>query len=99
MQYQLRIYTIKPGGMADWVREWHDWIAPLRRKHGFEVMGAWTIDGSDRFVWILAYSGSKSWQQAEADYYTSIERTHMAPDPARHIDQSDQWLMHTISSD
>jgi NIPSNAP len=93
---QLRIYTIKPGEMAAWVREWHELIAPLRRRHGFEVVAAWTIDGSDRFVWILRYTGQQSWEQADAGYYASPERAAMEPNPARHISHSEQWLMHPV---
>jgi hypothetical protein len=90
------MYTIKPGEMAAWLEEWRRLIAPLRRRHGFEVLGAWTID-PDRFVWILRYAGSKTWQEADAAYYAAPERTAMQPDPARHIAESEQWLMSTLS--
>jgi len=94
--YQLRVYTIKPGEMAAWLSEWRDQIAPLRRRHGFEVVGAWTIDDSDRFVWILRYRGPKSWDQADADYYASPERAAMDPNPARHIADMEHRLMHPL---
>jgi ribosomal protein L11 methylase PrmA len=93
MKNQLRIYTIKPGEMKDWVEEWSAKIAPLRRRHGFEVVGSWTIDGEERFVWILGYAGPKSWAEAEADYYGSPERKAIAPDPARHIASQEHHLM------
>jgi len=81
MQYQLRIYTIKPGEMAEWVHEWSRVIAPLRRRLGFAVLGAWTVDASDRFVWILGYASSKTWQEADSAYYASPERAAIQPDP------------------
>ncbi|HYT12717.1 MAG TPA: NIPSNAP family protein [Candidatus Nitrosopolaris sp.] len=93
MKNQLRIYTIKPGEMKDWVEEWDAKIAPLRRRHGFEVVGSWTVDGEERFVWILGYAGPKSWAAAEADYYGSPARKAITPDPARHIASQEHHLM------
>ena len=85
MRAQLRDYAIKPGELEAWVQEWHTSIAPLRRRFGFEVLGAWTVEGEDRFVWILEYRGSGSWESADAAYYDSSERKAIKPDPARHI--------------
>jgi hypothetical protein len=99
LHYQLRVYTIKPGEMADWMDEWRRLIAPLRRQHGFEVVGAWTVDGDDRFVWMLAYPGPKSWNDAEADYYGSPERAAISPDPARHIASTEHWMMSAAPRD
>ena len=96
MQHQLRIYTIKTGDMAAWVDEWKRLIAPLRQRHGFEVVGTWTDDEGDRFVWILRYDGPKTWEEADAAYYASPERAAMQPDPARHIVKSEHWLMTTV---
>lgn len=93
MQDELRIYTIKPGEMGDWVDEWRRWIAPLRRQAGFEILGAWTIEAENWFVWILRYDGPKSWEEADAAYYASPERAAIQPDPARHIAKSESWLL------
>ena len=92
MPEQLRMYTIKPGEMGDWLEEWGRLIAPLRRRHGFEIVGAWTTE-ADQFIWILRYAGPRTWEQADAGYYASPDRAAMQPDPARHIAKSDQWLM------
>jgi hypothetical protein len=86
------MYTIKPGEMAAWLDEWGRLIAPLRRRHGFEIVGAWTTE-SDQFIWILRYAGPRTWEEADAAYYGSSERTAMQPDPARHIAKSEHWLM------
>lgn len=40
MRYELRIYTVKRGEMADWVKEWNAKIRPLRVQKGFQVLGA-----------------------------------------------------------
>src|SRR5438309_6637859 len=92
MPDQLRMYTIRPGEMAAWLEEWGSQVAPLRRRFGFEIIGSWTAE-SDRFIWILRYDGPKTWEEADAAYYASPERTAMQPDPARHIAKSEHWLM------
>jgi hypothetical protein len=92
MPDQLRTYTIKPGEMEAWLEEWNRLIVPLRRRQGFEIVGAWTTE-SDQFIWILRYDGPKTWEEADAAYYASPERTAMQPDPARHIAKSEHVLM------
>ena len=82
--------------MTDWLREWSLHIRPLRERLGFSVVSAWTIEEANRFVWILRYNGPLPWKDAEAAYYGSPERTSLNPDPARHIETSEQWLMTSI---
>src|SRR6266516_1923709 len=96
MPDQLRMYAIKPGEMEAWLEEWERQIAPLRRQLGFEILGAWTTE-SDQFVWILRYAGPKTWEDADAAYYASPERTQMQPDPARHISKSEHQMMSAVS--
>lgn len=93
MQYQLRLYTIRPGEMADWVKEWSAHVRPLRERLGFQVIGPWIIEAENRFVWILAYAGRQPWKEADTAYYESPARRSVKPDPARHILRADQWLM------
>ena len=93
MTSQIREYTVKSGEMADWVAEWRSLVVPLRRKFGFQIVGAWTVDGTDQFVWIITYDGPKSWEQADADYYQSPERKALDPDPARHLAHTQTRLM------
>jgi hypothetical protein len=93
MQEQLRIYTIKPGEMGEWLSEWRAKIAPLRERTGFKVLGAWTAEAENRFIWIIRYSGDKSWDEADNAYYESPDRTAMKPDPARHIAESETWFV------
>ena len=85
MRVQLRRYTIAPDIMDDWVAEWTAKIRPLRQALGFTVLGAWRVDDSDEFIWLLAYDGPQTWEQAERAYYDSPQRAALDPDPARHI--------------
>jgi hypothetical protein len=94
--FQIREYTVKPGEMDAWIEEWRSSIVPLRKRHGFEVVGAWTVDGSDQFVWIVKYDGPKPWSEADADYYGSPERKAMDPDPARHLAKTGARMMSSV---
>ena len=91
--FQIREYTVKPGEMGEWIAEWRSKIVPLREQQGFKVLGAWTVDGTDQFIWIIEYDGPKTWQQANDDYYASPERKALDPDPARHLAQTGSRLM------
>lgn len=97
MRAQLRDYTIKPGELDAWVEEWRTSIAPLRRHFGFEVLGAWTVEGEDRFVWIMEHRGGGSWEAADAAYYGSAERRAIDPDPARHIAHSETRFIDSVT--
>jgi hypothetical protein len=96
VQEQLRLYTIKPGEMDAWLEEWRRLIAPLRRRHGFEVRNAWVTNDGERFAWILRYAGPRTWEEADAAYYAAPERKAMQPDPARHIARSESWLIRPV---
>jgi hypothetical protein len=93
MTWQLREYTVKPGEMAQWIEEWRSKIVPLRLKFGFRILGSWTVDGTDQFVWIISYDGPKSWQEVDSDYYQSPQRKAIEPDPARHLAHTQTRLM------
>jgi hypothetical protein len=42
--YQLRIYEIEEGALEGFVKEWRENVAPLRRRLGFEIVGAWAVE-------------------------------------------------------
>ena len=90
---QLRVYTIKPGKMEEWIRGWTEGVYPLRLKHGFRVDGAWVLHEEDKFVWILSYEGPEDWETKNAKYYASADRTGLDPDPAQHIAKAEQWIV------
>jgi ribosomal protein L11 methylase PrmA len=91
-RFQLRRYTIRPGEMQDWLREWQERVRPLRARFGFQVVGSWTAD-ADQFVWIIRYDGPLTWEEADRAYYASPERKALSPDPARHLAASDTLVM------
>ena len=95
LEYQLRIYQVKPGEMNEWVDEWRSKVLPLREKFGFKVVGAWRV-GEERFVWILAYEGKVGFEKADEDYYSSPERKKLNPNPARHLGTTDHHMMANV---
>jgi len=86
-----------PGEMEQWLDEWRSRIVPLRQKFGFGILGAWTVAGADEFVWIITYSGPKSWEQADSDYYGSPERKAISPDPARHLAHTETRMLTDVA--
>ena len=93
MTYQLRSYTIKEGEMEEWISEWSELVYPLRRRFGFEVVGAWVNHEDRRFVWII---GHDDFEARDRDYYASAERKSLAPDPARHLEATETVLMSRV---
>ena len=89
MTWQLRLYRIHDGEWDEWVREWKESIAPLRRELGFDVRGPWRA-GDGRFVWMI---GHEDFDTADTAYYESPARTGLAPDPARHIAEIETVLL------
>lgn len=86
MRYQLRDYRIRPGAMTEFVNEWRASVVPIRRRFGFEVVGAWSNAETNRFVWIIGHEAD--FEEADRMYYTSPERTELSPNPARFIDET-----------
>jgi hypothetical protein len=82
---QLRRYRVADGRLRDWLEEWGGRVRPLREAHGFKVLGAWAVEETDEFVWVIAYDGPGTFEEADAAYYASPERVALDPDPARHL--------------
>jgi hypothetical protein len=95
-EFELRVYTIKKGEMANWIGEWRRYIYPLRVKFGFTVLGPWVIKSTNQFVWILGYGGREGFKSRDGAYYASAARKAITPNPARLIEQPQQWYMSAI---
>ncbi|MGH8945593.1 MAG: NIPSNAP family protein [Acidimicrobiia bacterium] len=85
MEYQVRRYRISPGEMDRFVELWREKVVPLRQRLGFTVHGAWVIEDSNDFVWIIGYEGPGGIAAGNEAYYASEERKSMSPDPAGFI--------------
>jgi NIPSNAP protein len=96
---QLRVYRIADGKMSEFVQGWRTAVVPLRRKMGFTIEGAWTVRGENRFVWILSYEGEDDFETKNTEYYESPERKALAPDPAQHIEKSEELILSPVLPD
>ena len=96
MSTQLRLYTIMRGSLHQFAREWKENVLPLRREHGFQIQGAWIIEETNQFAWLISYEGSESWEARESAYYSSSDRTAMEPNPARLISKAEEYHVDSI---
>lgn len=96
MPVQFRIYTIKPGALEAFATEWTDKIRPLRLSLGFSIPGAWKVEATNQFVWLMAHQGPESWDALDRAYHESPERRAMHPDPARHIVGMEQYFVEPV---
>jgi hypothetical protein len=94
VEYQIRIYEVRPGEMDAWLDEWRREVVPLRQAHGFQTAAAWQCLDNTCFVWVLSYDGD--FEAADAEYYDSAERAAIVPDPARHIQHSDVKMLRRV---
>ena len=78
MQFQLRMYRIKPGLMDTWLEAFAAGPLRVRRQFGFSVLGPWVNRAEDRFVWIV---GHEDFAAADKAYYDSPERAAISPPP------------------
>lgn len=83
--------------MEEWLDGWTHGVLPLRRKLGFEIEGAWVMEGQSKFVWLLSYDGPEAWEEKEAAYYASQERQTLDPDPRLFIANVEQWFLRPVS--
>lgn len=86
MLVQLRTYNLRPGALDRWVEVFTGEIQPLRESLGFSVPAAWTEPERDRFVWLMAFAGTREdWEARDAAFHASPERRALRPDPAELI--------------
>jgi hypothetical protein len=88
MHYELRRYRIRSGQLDEFVSAWTMGVVPLRREHGFTHHGAWAIEETSEFVWVLGHTDAESFESANRRYYESHARRTLEPDPARFIDDA-----------
>ncbi len=96
MAVQIRIYTINRGELHSFVAEWQEKIKPLRLKVGFQIPGAWEIEATNQFIWLMSYDGPDEWESRDRAYFESDERRAMQPDPARHIARIEQYFVDPV---
>jgi hypothetical protein len=93
---QLRIYTINRGRLFQFAEEWQEKIRPLRQELGFRIDGAWLLEETNQFVWLLSYDGPEAWATLDNAYYASPKRLAMDPNPARLIARAEEYFTESV---
>ncbi len=96
MPMQLRIYTINRGNLRQFAEEWKQSVYPLRVEHGFHIHGAWMVEHTNQFVWLISYDGPEPWEEKERTYYSSAARKAVEPNPARLIARPEQHFVERV---
>lgn len=96
MELELRRNRIRAGEMDAFLAAWAPQVPALRRRFGFELVGAWVVEGGDELVWILGYDGEDGFDAADRRYYASPERSALDPDPARFMETNDHVRLRPV---
>lgn len=78
---QIRIYSIRPERLEEWIEKFHARIVPLRRELGFEIQGSWVDREQSQHIWVIAYDGEAAFEDANAAYWASPKRAELDIDP------------------
>ena len=96
MEIEFRRFKIEDGQLDQFALEWQASVRPLREQYGFEIIGAWLLDETNEFVWVLGCTADDGFAAADERYYSSTDRTEIDPDPARLIERVEKsparWL-------
>jgi predicted oxidoreductase len=98
MQYQLRIYKIRPGLMVEFARKWRPTYAKARVDFGFKIEGAWVDEEAYEFIWLVSYAGPEGYAAADAAYYASPGRAAIAWDTSPYIEKMDLRLLDPVDA-
>src|ERR1700689_4918627 len=85
VERELRIYTLRPGTLDEFVFSWRREVLPLRARYGFEVLGAWSEPERYEFVWELGYGGEEGLREGERRYAAARALLTFEYDPADYV--------------
>lgn len=98
MAKQLRVYTVKPGQLDNWVELFKRRTSKLRRANGFGVQG-WTSRDTNQFVWIVHRDGSEEeFLAADRAYYELTEHKPLHEEALQYLEegQSTSWFLEPV---
>jgi len=79
--HQVRIYTLRPGSAAAFLRWWRSTMPPLRHAFGFDIDFAYLSEDETSFVWSVSAPGSaEEFRMLEQRYEASPERARALAD-------------------
>jgi hypothetical protein len=93
---QLRIYTMKPGRLGDWVDLFRRGTSKLRTEQGFELQ-AWTAPASNQFVWLVSREGTnEEFEAADAAYYRLPEHKPLHEEALLYLEKGESWFLDPV---
>jgi hypothetical protein len=98
IEYQLRIYRIKPGTMVDFVKGWREHIVPLREQAGFKILYAFEHEQNSEFIWLLSYEGPEGYATADAAYQASPGRNNLTWNPNPYLEHTELRILKSVPS-
>ena len=81
-EYQLRQYAVKDGKWDEFIAIFSD-VTDARTAAGFEVVGVWTVQEENRFIWIVSTDHPDGIAGASGVYYHSEQRRAISPEPSK----------------
>ena len=91
MIYELRVYTILPGKMRDFIQAFSDIPVRLFEKHGARLIGAWqpSIGQNNQFTYILGFKDLADQERFWNDFRQDPElRNYLGGTFTSHINNS-----------
>jgi len=96
LEYQLRIYHIRPGTMADFIEGWRTHVVPIREQQGFKILHAFEHAPLNEFVWLLSWEGDEGFAAADAAYAASPARQELTWDPHLYIQSMELRILKSV---
>jgi hypothetical protein len=76
MVYELRIYSVTPGRMADLHNRFQHYLPPLFARHGVACVGRWAVVSGPRtpaFIYLMRYKDYAEREACWASFYSDPE--------------------------
>jgi hypothetical protein len=90
------MYQLHPGVFGDFYAYWKDNIVPAREANGFTILSAWRDVEANGFIWVVRWNGEGSFEDADAAYYDSPERSKLPKAFGQYIASSEVRMIETI---
>ena len=95
---QLRIYTIKEGMMASWLKLFDEEIAPHVTETGMGIETVWVDKDNSKFIWIRTYDNKADIETKETAFYSSEWWTQNVDRVRGHLENRDITIIEPIST-
>lgn len=95
MPTEVRIYTMKPGKLDDFIEVFKNHIMPTSAAFGVRVLAAWRHDEKNEFVWVRSYDDQATLER----YSSSPERAEFIPLSQACVDQMEVRVVEPVVGD